>query len=128
MKVTMQRSYKSKNGNRTFVYTVTGSNAEMEAYKEAQGEYYREDEKTNQALWFTTKCIGKTGTLLITDNGNIVSDMFEFDEAASLAQQYGGNLGEMLAREAAQRLLGRRSLSSSKATAKQAEEPQDDDI
>ena len=33
MKVTMQRSYKSKNGNRTFVYTVTGSNADMEAYK-----------------------------------------------------------------------------------------------
>lgn len=128
MKVTMQRSYKSKNGNRTFVYTVTGSNAEMEAYKEAQGEYYREDEKTNQALWFTTKCIGKTGTLLITDNGNIVPDMSEFDEAASLAQQYGGNLGEMLAREAAQRLLGGRTLSTSKATAKQAEELQDDDI
>lgn len=128
MKVTMQRSYKSKNGNRTFVYTVTGSNAEMEAYKEAQGEYYREDEKTNQVLWFTTKCIGKTGTLLITDNGNIVPDMSEFDEAASLAQQYGGNLGEMLAREAAQRLLGGRTLSSSKATAKQAEEAQDDDI
>lgn len=128
MKVTMQRSYKSKNGNRTFVYTVTGSNAEMEAYKEAQGEYYREDEKTQQALWFTTKCIGKTGTLLITDNGNIVPDMSEFDEAASLAQQYGGNLGEMLAREAAQRLLGRRSLSSSKPAAKQPEEPQDDDI
>ena len=128
MKVTMQRSYKSKNGNRTFVYTVTGSNAEMEDYREAQGEYYREDEKTNQALWFTTKCIGKAGTLLITDNGNIVPDMSEFDEAASLAQQYGGNLGEMLAREAAQRLLGGRTLSSSKATAKQAEEPQDDDI
>ena len=128
MKVTMQRSYKSKNGNRTFVYTVTGSNAEMEAYREAQGEYYREDEKTNQALWFTTKCIGKAGTLLITDNGNIVPDMSEFDEAASLAQQYGGNLGEMLAREAAQRLLGGRTLSSSKATAKQAEELQDDDI
>ena len=128
MKVTMQRSYKSKNGNRTFVYTVTGSNAEMEDYREAQGEYYREDEKTNQALWFTTKCIGKTGTLLITDNGNVVPDMSEFDEAASLAEQYGGNLGEMLAREAAQRLLGGRTLSSSKATAKQAEEPQDDDI
>ena len=128
MKVTMQRSYKSKNGNRTFVYTVTGSNAEMEDYREAQGEYYREDEKTNQALWFTTKCIGKAGTLLITDNGNIVPDMSEFDEAASLAEQYGGNLGEMLAREAAQRLLGGRTLSSSKATAKQAEEPQDDDI
>ena len=128
MKVTMQRSYKSKNGNRTFVYTVTGSNADMEAYKEAQGEYYREDDKTQQALWFTTKCIGKMGTLLITDNGNVVPDMSEFDEAASLAQQYGGNLGEMLAREAAQRLLGGRSLRSSKPAAKQAEEPQDDDI
>ena len=128
MKVTMQRSYKSKNGNRTFVYTVTGSNAEMEAYREEQGEYYREDEKTNQALWFTTKCIGKTGTLLITDNGNVVPDMSEFDEAASLAQQYGGNLGEMLAREAAQRLLGGRTLGASKPAAKQAEDPQDDDI
>lgn len=128
MKVTLQRSYMSKNGNRTFTYAVTGSNAEMEAYKEAQGEYYTEDRKTQEVLWFTTKCIGKTGTLLITDKGNIVPDMSEFDEAASLAQQYGGNLGEMLAREAAQRLLGRRTLSSSKPAAKQPEEPQDDDI
>lgn len=128
MKVTLQRSYMSKNGNRTFTYAVTGSNAEMEAYKEAQGEYYTEDRKTQEVLWFTTKCIGKTGTLLITDKGNIVPDMSEFDEAASLAQQYGGNLGEMLAREAAQRLLGGRSLSSSKPAAKQPEEPQDDDI
>ena len=129
MKVTMQRSYKSKNGNRTFVYTVTGSNADMEAYKEAQGEYYREDDKTQQALWFTTKCIGKAGTLLITDNGNIVPDMSEFDEAASLAQQYGGNLGEMLAREAAQRLLGGRRLSStSSSPAKDTDDNSDGDI
>ena len=129
MKVTMQRSYKSKNGNRTFVYTVTGSNADMEAYKEAQGEYYREDEKTQQALWFTTKCIGKTGTLIITDNGNIVPDMSEYDEAASLAEQYGGNLGEMLAREAAQRLLGgRRSSSTSSAPAKDTDDNSDEDV
>ena len=129
LSVQMQRSYKSKNGNRTFVYTVSGKPSDIEAYKEAQGEFYREDDKTNNPLWFTTKCIGKTGTLIITDNGNIVPDMSEYDEAASLAEQYGGNLGEMLAREAAQRLLGgRRSSSTSSSPAKDTDDNSDEDI
>lgn len=129
LSVQMQRSYKSKNGNRTFVYTVSGKPSDIEAYREAQGEFYREDDKTNNPLWFTTKCIGKTGTLIITDNGNIVPDMSEYDEAASLAEQYGGNLGEMLAREAAQRLLGgRRSSSTSSSPAKDTDDNSDGDI
>ena len=129
LSVQMQRSYKSKNGNRTFVYTVSGKPSDIEAYREAQGEFYREDDKTNNPLWFTTKCIGKTGTLIITDNGNIVPDMSEYDEAASLAEQYGGNLGEMLAREAAQRLLGGRRLSStSSSPAKDTDNNSDGDI
>lgn len=125
LSVKLQRSYVSKNGNRTFTYSVTGSNSELEAYKEAQGEYYTEDKKTQEVLWFTTRCIGKIGTLIITDKGNIVPDMSEFDEAASLAQQYGGNLGEMLAREAAQRLLGGRRSSS---PAKDTDDNSDEDI
>ena len=125
LSVKLQRSYVSKNGNRTFTYSVTGSNSELEAYREAQGEYYTEDKKTQEVLWFTTRCIGKTGTLIITDKGNIVPDMSEFDEAASLAQQYGGNLGEMLAREAAQRLLGGRRSS---APAKDTDDNSDEDI
>ena len=129
LSVKMQRSYKSKNGNRTFVYTVSGKPSDIEAYKEAQGEFYREDDNTNNPLWFTTRCIGKTGTLIITDNGNVVPDMSEYDEAASLAEQYGGNLGEMLAREAAQRLLGGRRLSStSSAPAKDTDDNSDEDI
>lgn len=129
LSVQMQRSYKSKNGNRTFVYTVSGKPSDIEAYREAQGEFYREDDKTNNPLWFTTKCIGKTGTLIITDNGNIVPDMSEYDEAASLAEQYGGNLGEMLAREAAQRLLGGRRLSStSSSPAKDTDDNSDENI
>ena len=129
LSVQMQRSYKSKNGNRTFVYTVSGKPSDIEAYREAQGEFYREDDKTNNPLWFTTKCIGKTGTLIITDNGNIVPDMSEYDEAASLAEQYGGNLGEMLAREAAQRLMGRRrSSSTSSSPAKDTDDNSDEDI
>ena len=129
LSVKLQRSYKSKNGNRTFVYTVSGKPSDIEAYREAQGEFYREDDKTNNPLWFTTKCIGKTGTLIITDNGNIVPDMSEYDEAASLAEQYGGNLGEMLAREAAQRLLGGRRLSStSSSPAKDTDDNSDENI
>lgn len=129
LSVQMQRSYKSKNGNRTFVYTVSGKPSDIEAYREAQGEFYREDDKTNNPLWFTTKCIGKTGKLIITDNGNVVPDMSEYDEAASLAEQYGGNLGEMLAREAAQRLLGGRRLSStSSSPAKDTDDNSDEDI
>lgn len=129
LSVQMQRSYKSKNGNRTFVYAVSGKPSDIEAYKEAQGEFYREDDKTNNPLWFTTKCIGKNGTLIITDNGNVVPDMSEYDEAASLVEQYGGNLGEMLAREAAQRLLGGRRLSStSSSPAKDTDDNSDEDI
>ncbi len=126
LSVKLQRSYKSKNGNRTFVYAVSGKPADLDAYKEAQGDYYREDDKTGQALWFTTRCIGKQGELLITDNGNVVPDMSAFDEAASLAEQYGGNLGEQLAKEAAQRLLGGNRKTSSAPTPEPTAD--DDDI
>ena len=125
MQVKMQRSYKSKNGNVVFVYEVSGSKAEMEAYKEAQGEFYKEDTETGKALWFTTRCIGNTGKLLITTNGNIVPDMSEFDQAASLAAQYGGNLGTELARISAQKLLGNRGATEE---ATPAAKPTDPDI
>jgi hypothetical protein len=114
MNVSLLRSYRSKNGNATFVYVVKGNATDLEAFKAAQGEYFREDEK-GQPLWFTTRCIGNTGKLIITTNGNVVPDMSAFDQAASLAEQYGGNFGAELARSAAQAILGH--------SAHQAEEP-----
>lgn len=105
MNVSLQRSYRSRNGNATFVYKVTGSATDLEAYKEAQGEYYREDEQGNP-LWFTTRCIGPSGKLIITTNGNIVPDMSAYDQAASIAAQYGGNFGQELARQAASAIMG----------------------
>ena len=105
MKVKLIRSYRSKNGNVTFVYSVSGKASDLESYKNAQADFYREDEE-GSPLWFTTKCIGETGTLIITTNGKIVPDMSAFDRANSLAEQYGGNLGQELARGAAQALLG----------------------
>lgn len=104
MKVTLVRSYRSKNGHVTFVYKVTGSATQMAEYKKSQADFYREDESGN-ALWFTTRCIGQSGKLIITTNGNVVPDMSAFDQASSLASQYGGNFGAELARAAAESLV-----------------------
>ena len=106
MNVSYLRSYRSKNGNATFVYTVSGSASDLSAFADAQGEFYREDELTGKALWFTTRCIGKHGKLIITSKGNIVPDMSAFDQASSIAAQYGGNFGQELAKQAAADILG----------------------
>lgn len=106
MKIKLIRSYRSKKGNPTFVYGITGSAEELEAYKVAQGTFYREDDATGQPLWFTTRCVGDSGELIITTNGKVVPDMSKYDQAASLASQYGGNFGEQLAKLTAQSILG----------------------
>jgi len=105
MKISLQRSYRSKNGNPTFVYKVTGAASDLENFKDAQGEFYRTDDD-GHPLWFTTRCIGPNGSLIITTNGNIVPDMSAFDQAASIAAQYGGNFGQELARMSAAAILG----------------------
>ena len=99
------RSYTSPKGNKVFVYAVSGTKAELEAYKKAQGDFYREAED-GTPLWFSTRSVGNTGKLIITTNGKVVPDMSAFDNAASLAKQYGGNLGEELAKHAVAQLLG----------------------
>lgn len=103
--VKLARSYRSKAGNVTFVYVVSGSKENLEEFERIQGDFARKDEAGN-LLWFTTRCIGASGKLIITTNDKIVPDMAEFDMAASMASQYGGNLGQELARSAAAKLTG----------------------
>jgi len=117
MKVNFMRSYRSKKGNVTFVYKVSGTQADLEAFEEIQGDYHRTDDKTGESLWFTTRFIGKVGTLIITPNGKIVPDMSAFDQAASLTAQYGGNFGAALADKAAESLLGGSSSNASTTSA-----------
>jgi hypothetical protein len=105
MKIKALRSYTSKNGNKVFVYAVSGTAEQLEKFKTAQGTNYRESED-GTPLWFTTRSVGNQGELIITTNGKIVPDMSAFDNAASLAKQYGGNLGEELAKHAVNALLG----------------------
>lgn len=105
LNVKLARSYRSKAGNVTFVYVVSGSKENLEEFERIQGDFARKDEAGN-LLWFTTRCIGASGKLIITTNDKIVPDMAEFDMAASMASQYGGNLGQELARSAAAKLTG----------------------
>ena len=105
MRIKLIRSYKSKNGNTVFVYAVSGSTEQLDAFKKAQGTNYREDDK-GVPLFFTVRCVGDSGTLIITSTGRVVPDMSAFDQANSLAKQYGGNFGQEIARVAAEKLLG----------------------
>jgi hypothetical protein len=130
MNVSLMRTYRSKKGNVTFVYGVSGSAEDIAKFKEIQGEYYREDDN-GKTLWFTTRCIGQSGSLIITTNNKIVPDMSKFDQAASLAKQFGGDLGQSLANAAAAQLLGHSAPEAAPAPAAipvaQAEEVADED-
>ena len=107
MKATFARSYKKNTtGNTVFVYVVKGTAKELESYAKAQGDRLVIDEKTGETLWFTTRFVGQTADLIITSNDKVVADMSKFDQADSLARQYGGNLGEQIARASAEALLG----------------------
>lgn len=90
----------------TFVYAVTGSSEMLAKYKELQGDFYRTDKETGHALWFTTRAIGKTGSLIITSNNKVVPDLGEFRMMASMAQQFGGNLGQAMANQASAMIFG----------------------
>lgn len=120
MKIKMIRSYRSKKGNPTFVYGVTGSAEDLAKYKDIQGTYYREDDVTGQPLWFTTRCVGEQGDLIITTNNKIVPDMSKFDQASSIAAQYGGNFGEELAKLTAMQILGHSAPAPAQPVAEQA--------
>lgn len=105
LQVSLKRSYRSQKGNTTFVYSVKGNAQAIEAYKNAQGAYYRE-EADGTPLWFTTRCIGESGSLVITSKGKVVPDMSAFEQAASIAKQFGGDFGAELAKASVAKLLG----------------------
>ncbi len=130
MKISLLRSYRSQNGNATFVYAVSGSTSDLEAFKNALGEYYRKNEEDGKPLWFTTKCVGQSGKLIITTNGNVVPDMSAYDQAASIAAQYGGNFGQELAKQAAIGILGTTPAAQppQSEAAPQKEEASDEDF
>lgn len=100
------RNYK-KTGSTVFVYTFLNlSDVNKEKLKAAQKDFYREDEAGNP-LWFTTRFVGETAKVVVNEKtGKLYADTSALDQAASLAAQYGGNLGQELAKISAAQLLG----------------------
>lgn len=126
MNATQKGSYRNAKGTLVFVYAVTGTAAELEKFKAAQGDNLRmagpNDERgipEGTPLWFTSRTIGAKGNLIVTGKGKVIGDMSAFEAAANLAEQFGGNLGQELAKGAAALLMG-------KHTEAPAEEPKVD--
>lgn len=107
MKVKFERTYKNEKGTQVFVYSVDGTEKELTEYEEAQGSFFRKDQETDVPLWFTTRSIGPRGKLIITGKGKVIADMSEYEQAASMAKQFGGNFGAELARASVAALLGK---------------------
>lgn len=103
--VVSRNSYVNNKGTQVFVYKVLGTPAQLEQYKQAQADFYREEED-GTALWFSTNFIGKKGHIIITTKGKVVADMSAFRQAESLTKQFGGNFGQEIARAAVASLFG----------------------
>lgn len=113
MNATLKGSYRNAKGTLVFLYAVVGTAAELEKYDKAQGDNLRKagpnDERgipEGTRLWFTTRTIGEKGKLIITAKGRVIGDMSAFEMQANLAEQFGGNLGSEMAKNAASRLMG----------------------
>lgn len=103
--------YTSAKGNTVNRYAVKGTAAELKAYEAAQGDNFRKDAKTGDAIFFSTNYVGESVTLVITEKGKVIADMSEYRKAESLVKQFGGNFGEALAKAKVAQLMGTTGLS-----------------
>lgn len=103
--VSLRNNYVNAKSNNVFVYRVLGTPAQIEAYKKAQADFFRQEED-GTALWFSTNFIGKKGHIIITTKGKVVADMSAFRQAESLTKQFGGNFGQEIAKASVAQLLG----------------------
>lgn len=92
-----QRKYrKALTGTTVFVYNVSGSEKELEAFEAAEGDNYRLDEKTNKPIWFTTRFVDDNINLVITENNRVVADDSELSKLQSLIEQFGPDVAKLV--------------------------------
>lgn len=98
MKAILKSSYRNKKREVAFMYVVTGTPAELKAYRIAQGEFYAEDKVTSQPLWFTNQAHGRSCDLIITDSGVYADTLDEDLMNAELAKRVNTDSGKELAK------------------------------
>ena len=91
---------------------------ELEAFKDAQGEFYAEDETTGKPLWFSNKFAGNDVKLSISQKGNVYADNTESDIIVGLSKEHGISIKDAMD---LYKLMG-----APKAVAAKVEEPVDE--
>ena len=92
-----QRKYrKAVTGTTVFVYNVSGPQASLDQFQEAEGDNFRLDEETGKPIWFTTRFIDDNIELEITKNGRVVAKDDELSKLASLVSQYGVDVAKLV--------------------------------
>jgi hypothetical protein len=109
------RSYvtTNKHGQKTnmFVYTVTGTPAELATFEQVQGEHYRVN-ADGTPVFITPKGHGPQVNLVVTEAtedkpARIIADTSATAMAASLMEQYKGTpIADAIAQQLATALLG----------------------
>lgn len=117
LKITFKSQYRKAStaagrGRLTFVYTVAGTSKEVQAYADTQGEYLREDDN-GKPLFFSTRYYGASCNLLPNaDESGFYPDTSELDQMAALADQYGGAVGDAIAKKLADKLSAKGAKST----------------
>lgn len=97
LKAKLVSSYRKKeSGNVVFRYAVSGNPEDIKAYEEAVGDNLKTDDQTGQPLYFTTRYVSDNIKLLITSEGNVVTDDTELTKMQSLVNQYGIEVAKLI--------------------------------
>lgn len=87
---------KAETGNRVFTYLVSGNPEELKAYEAAQGDRLVLEEESGKPLYFSTRYVSDNIKLIITTNGNVVTDDTEIGKMQSLVDQYGLDVATLI--------------------------------
>lgn len=118
------RDYPSKKDatKTTFVYAVTGTPEELDAFKTAQGTHYRVDEATGTPLYFDSTYVGDTANLKISSNNKVFIDVSAIRKSVALAKATGGDFGSALATALANAMVPQLTSRTAPAPAQNADD------
>ena len=90
-------SYRKKEtGTRVFRYAVSGTQDEIKSYEESMGDNLKLDDESGKPIYFTTRYVSDNIKLLITSEGNVVTDDTEVSKLQSLVEQYGPEVAKLV--------------------------------
>lgn len=87
---------KAETGKRVYRYLVNGNTEDIKSYEESVGDNLKLDESTGKPIYFTTRYVSDNIKLIITSEGNVVTDDTEISKLQSLVEQYGADVARLI--------------------------------